>query len=291
MMTPADIRATSIGHIAHQVLRRTPAGSVTGITSQGIYLQPGGDLTLYLTRDHFRGPLTINIRCESGGFSSIQPGEAADFIEDKLIFEVSGQAIHLYKPLIWKPPSLPGLIRQTSDGYASIFHQVQALHPEHPYLPLLEIVTAGEPFLVKDIPGIEHQLIHLSKSLGTGTPSDIISGMKSILGAGPGLTPLGDDIVVGVLLAMTRTRKQVYGPGDMIHIDHTVLSAAEETTTTLSWSLLNCAIQGSADERIIRVLDGLIAGREIPDRDLESLLNWGSSSGMAVLAGMLLALP
>lgn len=289
-MTQAEIRVTSIGHIAHQVLRRTPSVFVTGTTSQGIYLQPGGDLSLYLTRDSFRGPLTINIRDESGGLLSIQPEEAADFREGKLIFRISGQAIHLHRPLIWKPTSPPGRIKQNSDLYTRIFHQVQAMDPEHPYLSLLETVTTGEPIQIKDIPGIEQQIIQLSKSLGSGNPSEIISGMKSFLGAGPGLTPLGDDLLLGILLAMNRTRKQIYGAGDMIDIDHAVLSAAEEKTTTLSLSLLTCAIQGSADERIIRVLDGLIAAREIPDIDLENLLDWGSSSGIAVLAGIVMAL-
>jgi hypothetical protein len=290
MMRKKEIRVTSIGHVAHQVLRRTPSGLVTGVTSRGIYLQPLGDLTLYLTRDSFRGPLTINIRDESGGFSSIQPGEAADFIENTLTFGTSGQVIHLHRPLIWKPSSPPGPIKPIPGEYASFFHQVQANHPEHPYLPLLEMVTAGEHIQIRDIPGIEHQIIHLLKSLGSANPSAILSGMESILGAGPGLTPLGDDILLGILLAMNRARSQICASGDVIHFYDTLLKAAEENTTTLSWSLLSCAIQGSADERIIRVLDGLTSAREIPDHDLLSLLDWGSSSGMAVLAGILMAL-
>jgi hypothetical protein len=49
-------------------------------------------------------------------------------------------------------------------------------------------------------------------------------------------------------------------------------------------------VEGSADERTLKILDGLIAGEEIRDQDLTRLLNWGSSSGIAVLAGMILAL-
>lgn len=289
-MRKEEIRVTSIGHIAHQVLRRTPSGLVTGVTSRGIYLQPIGDLSLYLTRDSFRGPLTINIRDESGGFSSIQPGEAADFIENTLTFGTSGQAIHLHRPLIWKPSSPPGPIKPISTGDNSIFHRVQANHPEHPYLPLLEMATAGKPIQIPNLPGIADQIIHLIKSLGSGNPPIIHSGMESILGTGPGLTPLGDDILLGILLVMNRAQSQIYASGDVIRFYHTLLKAAEEKTTTLSWSLLSCAVQGSADERIIRVLDGLIAAREIPESDLENLLDWGSSSGLAVLAGILMAL-
>ena len=290
MMTQEEIRVTSIGHIAHQVLRRTPAGLVTGATSQGIYLQPGGDLTLYLTSDHFRGPLTINLRDDRDILPTIEAGDVASFLGEEISFSDFEQGIQIERPLIWKPARPPRYKKQPANRFVELRTRARKLHPEQPYLPLLEIVTTGEPILIKDIPGIEHQLIHLSKSLGTGNPLDITSRMKSILGAGPGLTPLGDDLLLGVLLAMTRMRKQIYGAGDMIHIYQTIIKAAEEKTTTLSWSLLCCAIQGSADERIIRVLDGLIAAREIPDIDLVNLMAWGSSSGIAVLAGMIMAL-
>jgi len=290
MATQDKIRVTSIGHIAHQALMRQPAGFVTGTTSQGIFLQLYEDLTLFLTRDPFRGPLTINIRDESGGFASIQPEDTAEFAEDTITFSDSGQMIGLDKPLIWKPASPPKLSRQSTAEYTQIVGQVQAITPEHPDLPLLEIVTKGAPGLLRELPRIAPRIRQLAKSMEGNNPSDIISEMKLILGAGPGLTPLGDDILLGILLAVTRTKMQKYILGDAIRINHTVINAAKEKTTRVSWSLLSCAVQGTADERIIRVLDGLIAGREIPDQDLENLLDWGSSSGMAVLIGIVIAL-
>lgn len=290
MMTQGKIRITSIGHIANQVLRRTPSGLVTGVTSQGIYLQPRGDLTLYLTRDPYRGPLTVNIRGESSAFRSIQPFDGADLIDQSLEFRVAKLAVAFQKPLVWKPPSPQSPGKGALDGLRGILNQVQAIHPDHPYLPLLEVAITGKPVPLDDIPGIEDRIIQLAECLGRGNPSDIIAEMSSILGAGPGLTPLGDDLLLGILLANTRAQRHTYWTGDLVHYYHTVISEAEQRTTRISWSLLSCAVQGTADERIIRVLDGLIAGRQIPDLDLENLLNWGSSSGMAVLAGMIMAL-
>jgi hypothetical protein len=49
-------------------------------------------------------------------------------------------------------------------------------------------------------------------------------------------------------------------------------------------------VEGSADERTLKILGALIAGEEIQDQDLTQLLNWGSSSGIAVLAGMIAVL-
>ena len=289
-MSQEKIRVTTIGHIANQVLRRSPSGLVTGTTSRGIYLQPREDLTLYLTSEPFRGPLTVNIRDESSLFPSIQPFDVADLLDDTMKFKVSQQAISFHRPLIWRPARLPSMGKAMPDGYGGILHQIQAFKPDHPYLPLLEMVINEEPMPLEDLPGIEDQVLKLAESLSSGNPSDIIAGMVSILGIGPGLTPLGDDLLLGILLAKSRARREMHWSGDLIHFYHTLLSAAEEKTTRVSWSLLSCAVQGTADERIIRILDGLIAGREIPDHDLESLLDWGSSSGMAVLAGMLMVL-
>lgn len=290
MTPPEKMRVTSIGHIANQVLRRNPFGLVTGTTSQGIYLQPSGDLTLFLSNDRFRGPLTLNIRGALGGITSIQPGMIADLAEDTISFKYTQQVIRFQRPLIWNPPSPPGPKKIILDRFTRIFHQTQTIHSQHPYLPLLEIVTTGEPVLMNDFPGIGEWISHLTRTLATGDSDAITYEMSLILGAGPGLTPLGDDLLLGILLAITRTQWQTYWSGDVIHHYHALINTAEEKTTRLSWSLLNCAIQGTADERIIRVLDGLIAAREIPDHDLESLLNWGSSSGIAVLAGMIMAL-
>lgn len=289
-MAQDNLRITSIGHIANQALLRNPSGLVTGKTSQGIYLQLSGDMTLYLTTDPFRGPLTINIRGGSGDFLSIQIGDIADLAEGYLKFRDSQQGISFQRPLIWKPGQPPRYQRQPVTGFADLFSQVRRSRPENSYLALLEMVRTGEPLPEKELLGIGDNLIWLSRSLKTSNPLDISSEMENILGAGPGLTPLCDDLVLGILLAYARTQWQASWSDEVFQTYLTVITAAEEKTTRLSWSLLSCAVQGSADERIMRVLDGLIAARQIPDHDLECLLDWGSSSGVAVLAGILMAL-
>ena len=290
MTTKSESRVTAMGGIASLVLRRSPIGLVTGKTSQGIYVQPSGDLTLYLTNEPFRGPLTVNIRGRSTTLTSVQVGELLDLNENEISFPSSQHSIQFNRPLIWKPTSPPKQNESVPVNISALVSQLQRLHPNHPYLPLLMIVTAGEKVPIKGMPGFENHLLQLREILEGGNPSDILSAIQVFLGAGPGLTPLGDDIVLGILLGITRTGKQSCWSGDVINFFHTLLCAAEEKTTRVSWSLLSCAVQGAADERIIRVLDDLIAAREIPDHDLDCLLKWGSSSGIAVLVGMIMAL-
>jgi hypothetical protein len=290
MTNQREIRVTSIGHIAHQAMLRSPAGYVTGTTSQGIFLQLHDDLTLFLSRDPFRGPLTINIRDRSGALRSIQTEDIVEYEGKNLRFKRSGVEIIFNKPLIWKTKP-PPLHQNVSPEYIEqILECVEYLKTDHLGLAILRNLTEKKYYAVRFHSDNDSSFFRSFREHKAGNPEKYISEMKLLLGEGPGLTPLGDDLILGILLTMIRIRGQSFWADDKTYHFQSVVNSAKEKTTRISWSLLYCALQGSADERIIRIQDGLIAAREIPDQDLENLLNWGDSSGMAVLAGMLLAL-
>ncbi|WP_416956614.1 DUF2877 domain-containing protein [Nocardioides sp. T5] len=101
--------------------------------------------------------------------------------------------------------------------------------------------------------------------------------LDRLLGRGPGLTPLGDDVLAGWLT----TRAALGRPDD-------VLSAAVRrrlgVTTLLSATLLDCAIRGEA-------LPQLAAWLATPtDATADALLAVGATSGAGLLAGAGLAL-
>lgn len=104
------------------------------------------------------------------------------------------------------------------------------------------------------------------------------------LGRGNGLTPEGDDLVCGYIL----TR---YYQGEVKKkACEDLAKIARERTTSLSASLIECTLEGGADERVLNALHYLADGNGNPEKILEELLSFGSSSGIATLAGMLLAL-
>jgi hypothetical protein len=289
MSAQEEMHVTAIGHIAHQVLRRSPFALVSGTSSRGIYLQPLGDLTLFLTPEKYRGPLTINVRKNWDYVLSYQPGTIVSLGDDEIVFSDPDFTIQIESPLIWRPSHPPTNKVQEIDRYTELINRAQDISPDFPFPNPLEIIT-GNPIFKEKFSDLAIRMVCLSAALKRWDPLKISSEMKLLLGHGPGLTPMGDDIVVGIILAIVRMQRQFTRSDDLIQNFHTVISSAEEKTTTVSWSIISCAVQGSADERIFRVLDGLIAGREIPDHDLENLLSWGSSSGMAVLAGILMVL-
>ncbi len=279
-----------IGHIAKQVLQRNSTFQTAGITSRGIFLQPPDDFTLFATTGKFRGPLTLNIQGEKADLTGVLPKSDVVLEGDRLVFEQGGIKFSLQNSLLWKPPEPPVHSRLIKTQIAKVVQQTASFFPEHPYLTLLEFAAGSEPETLKDIPGLEHRLSTLPSSLDRGDPASILTSFKELLGAGPGLTPLGDDLLQGILLAINRSQTRTLAWQAVLDNPQTLLAAARGATTTLSWSLLSCSAQGSADERTIQVLDGLLAGREIPDQDLINLLEWGNSSGIGVLAGIILTL-
>jgi hypothetical protein len=282
-------RVTAIGAQAHHVLKSHHVASVAGTSRRGLYLQPVWAPTLFVSRDPFRGPLTINIRIEPEAFYTIQTGERANLSTDELYFPDLGLGIEIKSPLVWKPSPPPERKSLTNRQIQEIIDQAQTLQPDNPYLPLLDMSVSGSSDSTQEFAGIEKHIQPIVETLAGGDSPKIFFELRNILGAGPGLTPLADDFTLGILLAIHRTRIHLswfkyeeYSP--------ILLGGAGEKSTMVSYSLLKCALKGAADERLIRVLDGLIAGRKIPDEDLNNLLSWGSSSGVGVLAGMLLVL-
>jgi hypothetical protein len=116
----------------------------------------------------------------------------------------------------------------------------------------------------------------------------MINKLKDLIGLGPGLTPWGDDFLIGFLLLFNRLGLVEHTDPKLSTLNQQILEAASGKTTQLSVSLLTCAARGQADERLIAATDGLFPGGQVTDQDLADLLSWGSSSGEAALAGMLI---
>ncbi len=281
--------ATAIGNQADQILKTRKYASVAGTSRRGIFLQAFWTPTLYISRDPFRGPLTINATVEPGPFCDIQEGERASLDQFSIYFPDSEYKIEIINPLIWKPGPPPKCRTLSAEKIHHIIDLAKALQPGNPYLPLLDLSVTETPDSKGGFAGIVEHIQPIREALSSDYPLGAFEDFQKILGAGPGLTPLGDDFIVGVLLAAHRTNRQLRWPSHD-RFSTLLISRAMSRTTLVSWSLLKCALEGEADERIIRVLDELIAGREIPENELICLLSWGSSSGIGVLAGMLLVL-
>ena len=120
----------------------------------------------------------------------------------------------------------------------------------------------------------------LGLDLGLDLPADgrlTTADLDRLLGRGPGLTPLGDDVLAGWFT----TRAALGRPDD-------VLAAAVRrrmgATTLLSATLLDCALRGEALPQLVDWL------AEPTDTTVDALLGVGATSGAGLLAGAELAI-
>ena len=110
--------------------------------------------------------------------------------------------------------------------------------------------------------------------------------VRGLLGLGPGLTPLGDDVLCGWLAAAVACRHP--------HLDAVRSAVALEAggrTTTLSATLLSCASRGEGVPEFRSLLGG-VASRNAPvvEQSADLVLRVGETSGAGLLIGATLAL-
>lgn len=123
------------------------------------------------------------------------------------------------------------------------------------------------------------QLIH---ALHTRTLPEAITAAQTLAGRGSGLTPAGDDFIVGVLLAVWAG---LFGNGVQDFCKPLVTNAAPRTTT-LSSAYLYAAARGECTEHWHNLFNAMLADKE-PKREIAELLAIGHTSGADALAGFI----
>ncbi|MEO1060179.1 MAG: DUF2877 domain-containing protein [Actinomycetota bacterium] len=105
-----------------------------------------------------------------------------------------------------------------------------------------------------------------------------LDGPAALVGLGPGLTPAGDDLVAGALVACRATGRHVDAERIADGID-------PERTTPISGALLTEAGRGRAARPLLALLDAL-GGRGDLDAALDRVLAVGATSGRWLAEGV-----
>ena len=106
-------------------------------------------------------------------------------------------------------------------------------------------------------------------------------GIGTLLGLGPGLTPSGDDFLVGMLVALCETQEA----GLQARLSETIRHLAPARTAPISTAHLLAACDGMASDALHRALQAILCNRPSLADDLAALAVVGHSSGWDALAG------
>ena len=134
--------------------------------------------------------------------------------------------------------------------------------------------------LARSIPALVRWLDDALAGRGASTPGPV----ADLLGAGRGLTPSGDDCIVGILVALgvLGERRVAASVADV------VVRHVAQRTSRLSASHLAAACAGEATEPVHTAI-AAVAGNGSPAPVLDAIEKFGHGSGFDALAGVLLA--
>jgi hypothetical protein len=129
----------------------------------------------------------------------------------------------------------------------------------------------------------------LGSALDAADAAAAIAAAGNLIGKGPGLTPLGDDVLAGTLAA-SLLLGEATGNRSLVRLLAGVIpgicALARERTTALSATLLCHAGRGEVDDASAGLLRAL-CGRGDPEAAIDSLLALGHTSGTGLATGLL----
>ncbi len=289
-----EIQVYTIGAIARELLAEAQHASPMGTSSRGVFLLLDSGWVVFLSGEPERGPLTLNLQPGYQALERLRNGATAQVSPSQINFPDANVALQTRAAVVWEAPPRPGIImspRQRQRRLRSLARQVLESQATSAMAALLAYLLGLQlppqvptPDLSPWLPRLER----LQGALQGRNAQAIVDNLSAFLGLGEGLTPCGDDLVLGFLLA-TRRWGQVCCPHlDSAAIYSALLERAYARTTTLSANLIECAGRGQADERLMEALDGLICGDQDTPACARRLQSWGHSSGVAALVGMIL---
>ncbi|MDH4075263.1 MAG: DUF2877 domain-containing protein [Acidimicrobiia bacterium] len=129
----------------------------------------------------------------------------------------------------------------------------------------------------------------LRSSIEDDRPEAAGAALRSLIGAGPGLTPSGDDAVVGLVAALQRagTPEQVSAPLGRLR---SLVPPLLPRTTTVSGHYLRLALNGHIGEHLAGLVDACVADRRSHGPLVERVLRAGATSGADALVGVAVGL-
>ena len=275
-----ELTVTALGQCAWRLLAHADQVSVLGVTSKGVFLKTTAGDVCFLTQEGWHGPLTLNLREDVGLKALLQVGQRGRITGRGVDFPVCLVVVP-EAAVIWEPKPIQMDDVNLSDALARGADLVRRLDTENSlFKGFFEAVAVrswadANEALLAVLPGGEGQ---------------VLDRLSALLGVGGGLTPSGDDYLCGLLLARDYHHQNTPAPEEEARFVSDIRSQARARTTALSASLIACAAEGQADERLMDALAWLLTGAGSVEPIKKALLTYGSASGSDALAGMLASL-
>lgn len=256
----------------------------------------GGELLSVSTEAVGLGPFALSIPLAEG-FGEQEPGFNAHVGADQMV-KVDDEILHMGSLTVrwrsaaeWDPRPSWADLRRSQTLWTDLAPQLSELlaagAPPGGLAPLLASAeTTGE------LHGMARQIVRAArepaefvmKGVQSGSLELVADGAAGLAGLGGGLTPSGDDYLIGVMHALWATQSEADARG----LSRAMAYAAVARTTELSAAWVAAASKGKAAQHWHVLFEALISGEEEGlEAPVGSLLRVGHTSGADALTGFL----
>jgi hypothetical protein len=279
------------GVLARQFCQRIAFGNVEAVFGRCLYLRFGDDFVCIGEPDIGNGPMTLIADLGALAILKSMAGQVA-LIRGNQIAIGSSVRLGLDHTEIWRPTGWP--ICPPPDRLIDICATLAArAATDSPEEGLARCVTGGNgtserPSPVARVARSRLALFEqwVSGLLETGYAPAAASreAVQGLIGLGPGLTPSGDDLLIGALAMLNAIGERAAHAA----MARAIVDVLPGLTTPLSACFLRAAAAGHVGEHLNQIVWSVMTGDV--DAAIEAAAKIGHSSGWDMLAGILATL-
>jgi Protein of unknown function (DUF2877) len=282
-------KASVVGPVAARALRPGAHGQVRALFAQSLYVELDAGWVCLGGASLGAGPLTLVCAPMPEGdlCAHLSVGDAACIEPDALL--AGPLRIDLGEAEPWWPAAVGAWDRRSlARGLSAASAALRNLNPQDGLALLARASTAERQALAR---ASTAPLGHLSQWLSAaGAPAELPPAPARIvplIGLGPGLTPSGDDVLGGVLVALSLLGCTSHRDG-LWRVLHGAMAGR---TTDIGRAHLAAAAEGLGGAQLHAVLSAIMRGQsEQIQAACAALGRVGHTSGWDALAGALLVL-
>ncbi len=284
------IPVVALGSAARRILAEGGEGKVLAVFRRAFYLEGRGGLICLGPLSLGAGPL--NLLC-----AKWRPGELAPGMRARLsgaeIGLAGGAVFSLAAAKHWRPPRPPDWdMADLRRGLTGLARAADRRAPRDGLGRLIPALAEGGPRAAADDTAspLMRRGAEGASALAEWLASDARlpppDRARVLIGLGPGLTPSGDDLIAGALVAL----RALVRPEAADQLAAWALPLAATRTGVISRAHLISAAAGEAAEPLHRVLAAICATDEVGlERELDAVDRIGHCSGWDALVGVALA--
>ena len=254
------LEASIAGAVAARILSRSSHARITHVFHKSFYAEVGDQLICVLAEDFLNGPINICVN------------EIPRILDVGTCIEISSTKAKIWEPIKFGPINADRLFENLPETYRKDLIEAKSLLPKSLSSALFK--TIAQPALI--------DLCLFLRDKKTAP----VPAIKSLLGLGPGLTPSGDDFLIGVMLVL-----HTVGEKDLfLKLAKIVKNFASLQTSSISNAHLSAMTDSAQANCLLHDLLFALQGKKSIKQALIRAENFGHSSGKDAIAGIITAL-